>query len=169
MAMTESTRKRYSVTQAWETDAPLGDVFALVKDSTTWGEWSFAHEVEMERLGEAEPHGPGAIRVATAYFVGEADPMTLREEIVELIADKRICYRVLSGVPVVDHLGEIDFLPRANGGARIVWTSSFEAQSPEEGAGLQRLTENALRVITRQACLAVEFPAVRRRPRPRVA
>ncbi|WP_342234478.1 SRPBCC family protein [Inquilinus sp. OTU3971] len=154
--------KRVSVRQIRETDAPLEAVFELIRDSTTWGGWSFAHYVTMERLGAEDPHGPGAIRVATAYFVGQAVPLTLREEIVELVPNRRICYRVLDGVPVIAHLGEIDFIPREGGGTRIEWTSSFYPEAPEDGPILRRLTENALRIITRQACLAVQHPAIQR-------
>ncbi|WP_342234482.1 SRPBCC family protein [Inquilinus sp. OTU3971] len=157
--------KLVTVKQGWESDAPLEAVFDLVKDSLTWESWTIADRVEMECYGQEDRHGPGAIRVVTASFIGQSDKRVLREKILEVIPYKRIRYCVLDGLPFIDYNAQVDFMRRPGGGVRLEWQASFYPEFEGEGPMLRRLVEMVFRVIMRQACVAVRYPAVRRAPR----
>jgi Polyketide cyclase / dehydrase and lipid transport len=75
---------------------------------------------ELERPGHAEPMGVGAIRV----FVTRVSKA--REEIVELIPDRRLSYVLLSGFPLRNYRADVDLTPDASGGTSISWRASFD-------------------------------------------
>ena len=79
-------------------------VFALLQDGSTWPEWSPIESFELEREGDPPPEGVGAIR----FF--RRGRTTGRDEIVELVPDRRLGYVSLSGLPVRDHRGLRRFL-----------------------------------------------------------
>ena len=60
---------------------------------------------ELEREGEPAPNGVGAIRVLTA--VGPP----LREEVLTYEEPSRFSYKLLSGLPVRDHVGTVELTP----------------------------------------------------------
>lgn len=64
---------------------------------------------ELEREGEPAPNGVGAIRVLMA--VGPP----IREEVVAYQRPSRFSYKVLSGLPVRDHLGTVSLEPSDDG------------------------------------------------------
>jgi polyketide cyclase/dehydrase/lipid transport protein len=101
-------------------------VYALLRDGATWPEWSPLGSFELERAGEAEPEGLGAIRV---FRTGR---VTTREEIVELVPARRFSYVLLSGLPLRNYRADVDLEP-ADGGARITWHSSFDQRLPGTG------------------------------------
>jgi hypothetical protein len=81
----------------------------------------------------------GAIRVWTSKG------KTIREEIVELVVDRRLSYTVLSGLAIRGYRADVDLEPIASGGCRITWRSSFTPKVPGTGRAyekaLQRATE----------------------------
>jgi hypothetical protein len=121
------------------TFAAPATVYALLRDGATWPLWSPIETFALERPGDTDPEGIGAIRVFGSGRV------TGRDTIVELVPDRRLAYTHESNLPVRDYRGEIDLAPVA-GGTEIRWVSTFEPKWPGTGALLRRALD---RFITR--------------------
>ncbi|WP_030431075.1 SRPBCC family protein [Allokutzneria albata] len=98
-------------------------VYALLRDGAGWPTWSPLGSFELERQGEAEREGVGAIRVFRTW------PVRSRERIVELVPDRRLAYVLESGLPIQDYRAQVDLEPR-DGGTVIRWRSTFSARVP---------------------------------------
>src|SRR4051812_23895606 len=96
------------------TTAVPATVYALLRDGATWPEWAPIDSFVLEREGAAEPEGVGAVRVLRAGKV------TGRDEIVELVPDRRLSYAHTSSLPVKDYRGSIELRP-VDGGTEICW------------------------------------------------
>ena len=102
-------------------------VYALLADGSTWPSWCSIESVELEQPGEPPPEGVGAIRVnRRGRTVG-------RDQILELVPNRKLRYTTLSGLPFRDYIGEVDLTPVPGGGTAIHWHSSFFPKTP--GAG----------------------------------
>ena len=130
------------------TTSAAGVVYALLRDGSTWPEWSPIDSFELERAGEDEPEGVGAIRV---FRTGR---YTMREEIVELVPERRFSYALLSGLPIRDYRVDVDLEPAGEGTA-IRWRTSFESKLPGLGWLIRRriagITEQFLAGLTAHA------------------
>ena len=62
--------------------------------------WAPVRKVALEREGDPPPDGVGAIRVLSR------PPLKIREQITDVDAPVRLAYRLLSGLPVRDYVGE---------------------------------------------------------------
>jgi hypothetical protein len=113
------------------TSADPATVYALLRDGASWPSWSPIDAFELERPGESEPEGVGAVRVLRSGRV------TGRDTIVELVPDRRLSYTHASSLPVRDYRGDIDLTPVA-GGTEIRWATSFEPKYPGTGGLLRR-------------------------------
>ena len=113
------------------TTADPATVYALLRDGASWPDWSPIDSVELERPGDTEPEGVGAVRVLRSGRV------TGRDTIVELVPDRRLSYTHASSLPVRDYRGDIDLTPVA-GGTEICWATSFEPKYPGTGGLLRR-------------------------------
>jgi len=125
-------RRHIEVTQ--HSAAPPAAVFALLVDGESWPRWSPIEAFELERTGHPPPEGVGAIRVL------RRGRTTGRDEIVEVVPDRRLSYRSLSGLPVRDYRAHIDLEPDG-GGTTIRWEASFAPKV----VGTGRLLERGLR------------------------
>jgi hypothetical protein len=113
-------------------------VYALLRDGSSWPDWSRIEVFELERPGTPEPESVGAIRrLRTGRY-------TMRERIVELIPDRRFSYALLSGLAIRDYRVDIDLTP-AGAGTDIHWHAEFRAKVPGTGwiyrRALHRITE----------------------------
>jgi uncharacterized protein YndB with AHSA1/START domain len=108
------------------TPAPPAAVYALLRDGATWPEWSPLGSFELEQTGESETEGVGAIRV---FRTGRVKS---REEIVELVPERRLSYVLLSGLAIRNYRADVDLEP-AGEGTRIRWHSSFDPKLPGTG------------------------------------
>jgi len=80
--------------------------------------------VTMERLGDDDPNGVGAIRdIATP--IGRH----IREEVTDFVPERRLGYRALSGPPFPDWTGEVE-LAEHRGGTAIRWSLSCRSSIP---------------------------------------
>ena len=122
-------RRHIEVTQ--HSAAPPAAVFALLVDGETWPRWSPIEAFELERTGDPPPEGVGAIRV---FRRGRT---TGRDEIVEVVPDRRLSYRSLSGLPVRDYRAHVDLEPDGDG-TTIRWEASFAPKLPGTGRLLER-------------------------------
>ncbi|HEY4401664.1 MAG TPA: SRPBCC family protein [Acidimicrobiia bacterium] len=129
-------------------EAVPASLFALLIDGETWPRWSPIEAFELERTGDPPPEGVGAIRV---FRRGRT---TGRDEIVEVVPDRRLGYRSLSGLPVRDYRAHVALEPDGNG-TTIRWEASFSPKLPGTGRllerGLRRFLEQCARGLAEHA------------------
>jgi len=113
------------------TPADPATVYALLRDGAGWPAWSPIESFELERPGAGEPEGVGAVRVLRSGRV------TGRDEIVELVPNRRFAYAHTSNLPIRDYRGEVHLEPTPEGTA-IRWVSEFEPKVPGTGRLLRR-------------------------------
>lgn len=106
------------------TEADPAAVWRLLGDSSTWPSWTPIESVDLERPGGAD--GLGEVR---AFQTGR---VRVREEIVERQTDRRLSYKLLSGLAVRDYRADVDLTP-GPGGTDIRWHTSFTAKVPGFG------------------------------------
>ncbi len=113
------------------TTAAPATVYALLRDGAGWPAWSPIESFELERPGADEPEGVGAVRVFRSGRV------TGRDEIVELVPDRRFAYAHTSNLPIRDYRGEVHLEP-VPAGTAIRWVSEFDPKVPGTGRLLRR-------------------------------
>jgi hypothetical protein len=132
-------RQRIEHTATTTADPPA--VYALLREGATWPSWSPIESVELEREGDGEPEGVGAVRVLRNGKV------TGRDTIVELVPDRRFAYTHSSSIPVKDYRGQVDLEPNGNG-TSIRWVSTFAPKVPGTGPLLRRGLEKFIAEMT---------------------
>ncbi len=139
-------RRHIEVTQ--HSAAAPTSLFALLINGETWPRWSPIEAFELERAGDPLPEGVGAIR---AFRRGRTIG---RDEIVEVVPDRRLSYRSLSGLPVRDYRAHVDLDPDGDGTA-IRWEASFAPKVFGAGwlleRGLRRFLEQCARGLAEHA------------------
>ncbi|MGH3981722.1 MAG: SRPBCC family protein [Pseudonocardiaceae bacterium] len=123
--MYQVVRRRHVDVQV-RTLADAATVYALLRDGATWPTWSPIESFQLERVGEPEPEGLGAIRI---FRKGR---MIGRDEIAGLVPDRRFSYRHLTGLPVRDYRGDVD-LESSAAVTIIRWHISFTPVMPGTG------------------------------------
>lgn len=103
-----------SFTLEREVAAPPETVFGVLTDHRRYAELTPLRKSVLEREGEPAPNGVGAIRVLSI-----AGP-PLREEVLAYEPSSRFSYKVLSGLPVRDHVGTVRLQP-AGDGTKVVY------------------------------------------------
>lgn len=126
-------------------------VFVILKDGTNWPKWSIFDSVELERPGRDEPHGVGAIRVFVTKIT------RAREEVVELVHDRRLAYVLLDGFPLLDYHAVVEIEPD-DGGSRINWSASFYPKYPFTGWFWSLALGKTLRTLSARLADAAESP-----------
>ena len=125
------------------TTADPATVYALLRDGATWPVWGPLDSFELERPGEQEPEGLGAVRIFRSGRV------TGRDTIAELVQDRRFSYTHVSNLPIKNYRADVDLTP-AGGGTAIRWVSEFDPKFPGTGALMRRgLDELRLRARPR--------------------
>jgi uncharacterized protein YndB with AHSA1/START domain len=113
-------------------------VYALLRDGSTWPIWSPIERFALERPSSPEPESVGAIR---NFFTGK---YKMREEVVELVPNKRFSYALLEGLPLTGYRANVDLTPANDGGTDIRWHTTFKCKIPGMGfmyrRGLLKLT-----------------------------
>lgn len=113
------------------TTASPDALYRLLRDGASWPTWSPLGSFELERAGDTEPEGLGAIRVfRTGRYAS-------RERIVELVPNKRLSYALVSGLAIRDYRADVD-LDTDGDTTTIHWHSSFVAKVPGTGWLYQR-------------------------------
>jgi hypothetical protein len=123
------------------TTADPATVYALLRDGAGWPTWSPIETFELERPGRDEPQGVGAVRRFRSGRV------TGRDEIVELLPDRRFAYAHTSSLPVRDYRGEVELEPTPEGTA-IRWVSTFAPKVPGTGWLLRRALDGFVAELT---------------------
>lgn len=120
-----------------EVNAPPEVVFDVLTDHRRYAEISRLRKSTLERGGEPAPNGVGAIRVLTA--VGPP----IREEVVVYERPSRFAYKVLSGLPVRDHLGTVSLEP-GDGGTRVTYALKAIPTVPFAGKAVMLVLRRAV-------------------------
>jgi len=94
--------------------APPETVFDVLTDHRRYPEITPLRKATLEREGEPDPNGVGAIRVLTV-----AGP-PMREEVIAYDRPRRFSYKLLSGLPVRDHVGTVELTP-SGGGTEVTY------------------------------------------------
>jgi uncharacterized protein YndB with AHSA1/START domain len=115
-----------SFTFVREIKAPPEVVFELLTDHRGYSDITPLRRVDLEREGDPAPNGVGAIRVLHA--VGPP----LREEVLVYRPPSRFSYKVLSGLPVRDHVGTVELTPEGDG-TRVVYAIRMNPTVPLVG------------------------------------
>ncbi|MFI9381327.1 SRPBCC family protein [Kutzneria sp. NPDC052558] len=128
------------------TTASPATVHALLRDGSTWPSWSRIEKFDLERAGAGGGESVGAIRnFRTGRYL-------MREQVVEIVPDRRFSYALLSGLALRGYRADVDLTP-AGGGTDIRWSSSFRARVPGTGwlyrLALQRMTEAFVQDLAR--------------------
>lgn len=118
---------RVQVDARGQSAASPATVYAVAKDSSGYPRWSRIGEFVNVRSGRDEPFGVGSVRIFRTW------PLTIVEEVVDLVPDRRISYIVHRGLPFRDYKADIDLTPIAGGGTAIHWRSSFYPTIPGTG------------------------------------
>lgn len=101
-------------------------VYRLLTDGARWPECSALGSFTLERPGEREREGVGAIRVFATGTVRN------RELVVEAVPGRRFSYTLLSGMPLRDYRADVDLTPDGTG-TIIHWHSAFGVKYPGTG------------------------------------
>ena len=123
------------------TAADPATVYALLRDGSTWPSWAPIDSFALARPGADEPEGVGAIRELRSGRV------TGRDEIVELVPDRRLSYAHTSRLPVRDYRGDVVLEPVAEG-TRIRWTVAFDPTFPGTGPLVRRALDGFVAKLT---------------------
>jgi hypothetical protein len=141
--------RRYQLDVTERTSADPAAVYALLRDGSTWPRWSTIDSFELEREGDGEPEGVGAVRIFRSGRI------TGRDEILGFTPDRSFRYAHLNGLPVRDYQGEVDLRPADGGGTTIHWRVSFSPKVPGTGwvlhKGLTRFLTRTVRGLASHA------------------
>jgi hypothetical protein len=122
---------RHRIEHTATTTADPATVYALLREGATWPVWGPLDSFELERPGEDEAEGLGAVRVFRSGRV------TGRDTIAELVQDRRFSYTHVSNLPMKNYRADVDLTP-AGDGTEIRWVSAFDPKFPGTGALLRR-------------------------------
>jgi uncharacterized protein YndB with AHSA1/START domain len=126
-----------SFTLVRDVAAPPEVVFDVLTDHRGYAELTPLRRSELEREGEPNPNGVGAIRVLTAV----GPPM--REEVIAYERPRRFSYKVLSGLPVRDHVGTAS-LEAAGEGTRVTYALRTTPTIPYAGSVVMLVLKRAI-------------------------
>ncbi len=112
-------------------------VWEVFTDHAGYTSWAGVKEVVLRQEGDPPPNGLGAIRVMRTSGIA------IEEEITAFDAPKRMEYRLVSGIPVRDYVGEVILEPR-DGQTSLSWNIRFNAKIPGTGWLLERGMKRAL-------------------------
>jgi uncharacterized protein YndB with AHSA1/START domain len=127
-----------SFTFTREIAAPAEVVFEVLTDHAKYSELTPLRKSELERQGETDPNGVGAIRKLTVV----GPPM--REEVIAYDAPSRFSYTVLSGLPVRDHVGTVELTPDG-GGTKMVYAVRTHPTLPLVGFAVVAAVKQAIK------------------------
>lgn len=119
--------------------APPEIVFDVLTDHRRYTEITPLRRAELEREGEPAPNGLGAIRVLSAL---PGPPM--REEVIAYEHPSRFSYKILSGLPVRDHVGTVELSPK-DGGTEITYALKTTPTIPLAGPIFMAILKKAIR------------------------
>lgn len=130
--------RRYQVDKTEQTSADPGTVYALLRDGSTWPDWSSIDSFELEREGNGEREGVGAVRIFRSRRI------TGWDEVLSFTQDRAFCYAHRKGLPVRDYRGEVQLSPTDSGGTAIHWRVSYSPKLLGTGWVLHKMLDRFL-------------------------
>jgi uncharacterized protein YndB with AHSA1/START domain len=130
--------------------APRERVWSLLADTASWAEWAPFDEANLERPGNPEPEGVGAIR---AFRVGRKQT---RERVVAFEPPERFSYEHVSGLPIRGYRADVTVTSANDGGTAISWESRFRGKFPVPGRFVQPRLEEFVRRTAEALARAAE-------------
>jgi uncharacterized protein YndB with AHSA1/START domain len=127
-----------SFTYVRQVAAPPEVVFDVLTDHRRYPEITQLRKAELEREGDPEPNGLGAIRVLTV-----AGP-PMREEVIAYEPPFRFAYKILSGLPVRDHVGTVELQP-GDDGTEVTYAVKTTPTIPLAGPLFMLVLKKAIR------------------------
>jgi hypothetical protein len=127
-----------SFTLTREIAAPPATVFGVLTDHRKYSDLTPLRKSELEREGDPAPNGLGAIRKLSA--IGPP----LREEVIAYEPDGRFSYKLLSGLPVRDHVGTVE-LTAGGSGTKMVYAVRTQPTVPVVGAVVVAVVKQAVK------------------------
>src|SRR3954452_6779793 len=103
--------------------APLAVTWSVLADQAGMAAWVGARSVVIEQQGDPGPAGVGTIRVLSMTV------LKIREQITAVDSPTRLSYRMLSGIPVRDYVGET-ILTGGDTDTDILWTVTLTPRLP---------------------------------------
>jgi hypothetical protein len=135
--------------------APPAAMFAVLLDRSEWPAWSGHTGFEPVRPGVAGPYDVGSVGLLRS-----GRRRVMREEIVEVVGDRRIGYTLLAGLPLRNYRADFDLTP-APDGTEVRWHAGFDAP-PGFGwiyvAALRRFTRRLLDGLSRRVVTVAAGP-----------
>lgn len=128
-----------SFTYVRQVAAPPEAVFDVLTDHRRYTDITPLRRAELEREGEPAPNGLGAIRVLSAL---PGPPM--REEVIGYDRPRRFSYKILSGLPVRDHVGTVELCPK-DGGTEVTYAVKTTPTIPLAGPVFMAILKKAIR------------------------
>jgi uncharacterized protein YndB with AHSA1/START domain len=122
--------------------APPQTVFEVLTDHRRYSKITPLFASKLEREGEPAPNGVGAVRVLS----GVGPP--LREEVIAYESPARFSYKLLSGLPVRDHIGTVELSPDGVG-TRMVYAVRTDPTVPLAGAAVVVAVKQGIKVLIR--------------------
>ena len=118
---------RYVIEETARTAATPEVVYRLLRDGSTWPVWGPLDSFELEREGEGEPEGVGAVRVFGSGRIKGRDEITGFEQ------DRVFRYIHLRGLPVRNYEAQVTLAPVDGGGTDVTWRITFDPKIPFTG------------------------------------
>lgn len=122
--------------------APPQTVFDVLTDHRRYSKITPLRKSTLEREGEPAPNGVGAIRVLAA--VGPP----LREEVIAYQSPSRFSYKLISGLPVRDHVGTVELSPEGDG-TRMVYAVRTLPAVPVVGGVAIAVVKQGVKALVR--------------------
>lgn len=123
-----------------QVSAPPETVFDVLTDHARYSEITPLRRSALEREGEPSPNGVGSIRVLSA--VGPP----LREETIAYEPPARFSYKLLSGLPVRDHVGTVE-LTAQDGGTKVVYAVRTTPTLPLVGGAVVAVVKQGVKAL----------------------
>ncbi|HWA52855.1 MAG TPA: SRPBCC family protein [Solirubrobacterales bacterium] len=128
-----------SFTLTREIAAPTETVFEVLTDHRRYADMTGLRRSELEREGDPPPNGLGAVR----RLVAVGPP--LREEVIAYQPPARFSYKLLSGLPVRDHVGTVELTPNGGGGTKMVYAVRSQPTVPVVGGVVIAVVKQAVK------------------------
>jgi uncharacterized protein YndB with AHSA1/START domain len=129
-----------SFTYERQVSAPVETVFEVLTDHRRYSEITPLRKSVLEREGEPAPNGVGAIRKLSA--IGPP----LLEETIAYEAPRRFSYKLLSGLPLRDHVGTVELTPQG-GGTRVVYAVRTTPTVPLVGGAVVAVVKQGIKAL----------------------
>ena len=113
-------------------------VWRLLADSASWPSWT-----PIDSHQPVSPPGPDGTGEVRAFRNGRH---TVREQIVQMVPERRLSYTLLAGLALRDYRADVDLAATPSGGTEIRWHTTFRPKVPGTG----RLYRTVLEKATRQ-------------------